>query len=232
MPTYSVTYKIRIDEETTTFQLDMDASTLMPLDDKIPDPLPDWARLEHHQCPNCPLTPVESPHCPLATRLVGVIEPLGDFRSHRVVDLEVDVPGRSLKQQAPLQQCLGSLMGLLIASSGCPHTRFLRPMARYHQPLSTPDETIYRATAMYCMAQLFRQRKGLTTDFDLEKLNDRFEQLQTVNASVADRLRSICKDDSAINAVVLLDSSAKLLPLTSDRSLANIQALFEDFLED
>lgn len=231
MPAYSVTYKIRIDAQTTVFHLDMDANTMMPVETPAGDSLPDWARLEHHQCPNCPLNADESPHCPLAARLVSVIEPMGHFRSHRVVDLEVEVPGRSIKQQAPLQQCLGSLMGLLIASSGCPHTRFLRPMARYHQPLSTPDETIYRATAMYCMAQMFRAQHGLSTDFDLEKLNQRFERLQIVNAAVADRLRSVCKDDGAINAVVLLDSSAKLLPLTSDRALANLRELFSDFLE-
>jgi hypothetical protein len=30
---------------------------------------PSWTRLEHRQCPNCPLQPTQAPHCPGSGRV-------------------------------------------------------------------------------------------------------------------------------------------------------------------
>lgn len=232
MPEQTITYRIQVHDATAEFELSLNEDDMTPLE--LPDPgqLPDWTQLEHHQCPNCPLDETEVPHCPLAAQLVPVIEQLGNLKSHTQVELAVDAGGRALRQSSTLQQSLGSIMGLVIATSGCPHTLFLKPMARFHQPLSQAMETVYRANAMYLMAQYLRHRKGLKAEFELDGLKRRYKHLQLVNAAIADRLRSVCTDDGAVNAVVLLDAFAKFQPLMTDSLLDQLEGVFAAYLKD
>jgi len=65
-------------------------------------------------------------------------------------------------------------MGLVIATSGCPHTLFLKPMARFHLPLASVTETIYRASAMYLTAQYFLKQDGKEVDFSLNNIRKIF----------------------------------------------------------
>ena len=53
------------------FRLELNASTL-ELEGNIPEPLPQWTKLDFHQCPNCPLDISTHPHCSLAANIVGV----------------------------------------------------------------------------------------------------------------------------------------------------------------
>ena len=57
-----------------------------------------------------------------------------------------------------------------MATSGCPHMDFFKPMARFHLPLANAEETVYRATSMYLLAQYFLQREGKEADMELEGL--------------------------------------------------------------
>ena len=52
------------------------------------------------------------------------------------IRLEVTTTDRFVAQDTSAQKGISSMMGLIIATSGCPHTAFLRPMARFHQPLA------------------------------------------------------------------------------------------------
>ena len=42
---------------------------------------PAWTKLGYHQCPICPLDPMENPHCPIAVNLVEVINFFKDYVS-------------------------------------------------------------------------------------------------------------------------------------------------------
>ncbi|MGB1110800.1 MAG: DUF6901 family protein [Gammaproteobacteria bacterium] len=231
MQEFIVTYRIGMEGAVEAYELKLDPETMLPVDAPHSDQ-PEWTRLEHHQCANCPLDPGQHPRCPMAERLLPIVVTHGSMRSHTIVDLEVEASGRCIQQKASLQQALGSLMGLVIASCGCPHTDFLKPMARFHQPLSNAEETVYRASSMYLMSQYMRQKNGLSADFDLKHLNLHYKHLQLVNRAMADRLRSICTDDSAVNAVVLLDSFAKFQPLAADITLEKLEPLFKAYLRD
>lgn len=229
MQDFSVIYRIGLDAEQISYELRLDPATMLPIDPPLKTQ-PEWTELSHHQCPNCPLDSTEHARCPMAERLLPIVEQHGHMRSHTMIDLEVEVSGRRISQPASLQQALGSLMGLVIASCGCPHTDFLKPMARFHQPLSNAEETVYRASSMYLMSQYMRMKNGKPADFDLKHLNLNYKHLQLVNRAMADRLRSICTDDSAVNAVVLLDSFAKFQPLAADLTLEKLEPLFGAYL--
>ena len=215
--------------EKKVIRLEIDPGTLNRIVDHK-EPLPDWTRLEAHQCSHCPLGKEEHPHCPVAGSLVGLVDHSDDFMSHDDIRMEVYMPERVIAKDTTVQRAVSSMLGLLVATSSCPHTEFMKPMARFHLPLASEEETIYRATSMYLLAQYFRRRQGQEYDMELQGLVEIYRNLAIINRAMATRLREICSRDSTVNAVVLLDLFTKTLPGTIEDSLREIKYLFAPFM--
>jgi len=203
----------------------IDKQTMESIPETAGNP-PAWCRLDFHQCPNCPLHPDESPYCPLATRLVKLMATYQNVLSYDEVEMEVTTPERVVTKSTTAQRAVSSLMGLVMATSGCPHMAFLKPMARYHLPLASEEETIFRAVSAYLLAQYFRHKNAQDTDWELGELKRFYAEIRVVNVAMASRLRTVSVQDSAINAVVLLDIFAKMLPYSIEDSLEEIRYLF------
>jgi len=210
------------------FDLELDRETL-ELRGNTPGELPAWTRLDFHQCPSCPLTPAEHPHCPLALNLVNLAQRFDGLLSHDKVEMEVTMEERTITQRTTAQKGISSLMGLVIATSGCPHAAFLRPMARFHLPLASNEETTYRATSMYLLAQYFVKKGGGSADLELDGLSRIYREMGTVNKSIANRLRAATTSDSSVNALIVLDVFAKTVEMVIEESLARIRHLFEPY---
>jgi hypothetical protein len=189
--------------------------------------LPAWTRLADHQCSNCPLKVEQSPHCPMAVRLVPLMHISSRRSSYDIVDVEVESSQRHYRKTTSIQNAMGSLMGLLAASSDCPHVAFLRGMAQFHLPFSNEKETLYRVASTYLLAQYLLQQKGANPDWELKNLRQHYDELQTVNLAMAARLRAASEKDGAINALVVLDSLAKTLQFSIDDALEAIRPVFD-----
>jgi hypothetical protein len=216
------------DSTSETFNLQLDSRTL-DLFDNLPQTLPAWTALEFQQCPHCSLTPATHAACPLAARIAGIISRFDRFPSYKEVHLEVVTLERVISHGTTIQRAIGSLLGLVIAASGCPHTVFFRPMARFHLPLASEEETIYRAATMYLLAQYYRRENGAAADFSIEGLTEIYRKVQTVNVHVAKRFRGTCDSDSGVNAIVYLDMYAKSMPYAVRESLSELRYLFAAF---
>lgn len=105
-------------------------------------------------------------------------------------------------------------------------------MARFHLPLSSEEETIYKSTSMYLLAQYFRHQEYSEIDFSLEGLDEIYTNLQTVNTYLVDRLKNASKADSYINAIIMLYMFARALPCVIEDSLEEIRHLFSPFLKN
>lgn len=229
MKDFTVFYNFRLpDGSEEGFHLRLDPESL-ELRGGTPSVTPEWTKLDFHQCPNCPLKPEDHPECPLALRLVNLVQRFDGLLSHEQVDLEVVTEERTITQKTTAQRGISSLMGLVIATSGCPHTALLRPMARFHLPLASNEETVYRATCMYLLAQHFLKKEGAPADLDLDGLARIYENLQIINVAVAERLRSATTTDSTVNAIVVLDVYAKTVGMVIDGSLERIRYLFAPY---
>jgi hypothetical protein len=196
-----------------------------------PPVLPFWTELDRNQCQNCPLQVAEHPHCPAAVQLVNVIERLGRLVSYDQVRVDVHTAERVVTQETTAQQALSSLLGLIIATSGCPHTKFLRPMARFHLPLASEAETIFRSAAAYALAQVLRAGEGSSPDMAFTGLKRAYEALHHVNRGLSRRIGAATANDPARNAVVLLDAYTTLLPGTIDQALADFRPLFAALID-
>lgn len=214
------TYRFRFDDgSTASFPIKSAADTTSA-------DLPAWTELGFHQCENCPLSAGQVSHCPMAVSFVPLIAVFGQRLSHDTVAVGVESKERLVSKTTTVQQAVGSLMGLLAATSACSHADFLKPMAHFHLPFATEQETIYRVVSMYLLAQYFERSQGREPDWDLTQLRAHYEKLQQVNMAMAKRLRAISEKDGAVNALVLLDLFAKALPYSIDDMLEDVRPVF------
>jgi hypothetical protein len=221
-------YNFNASDLSEVFDLHLDAQKL-ELIFTPPNPCPTWANLEFHQCPNCPLSVQTHSYCPLAINMVSIVKRFQHILSFNEIHLKVVTDERTLSQDTTAQRAISSLMGFVIAASGCPHTSLLKPMVRFHLPLSTEIETIYRTTSMYMLAQYFLRKDGKAADLELSGLNDFYQNLHVVNKTIAERLRAASDADSVVNAIILLDLYAKALPCVIEESLDEIRYLFTSY---
>lgn len=212
------------------FNLQLDAETLK-LQGSMIENLPSWTRLDFHQCPHCPLSIDQYPNCPLSVNLVNIVERLGVLISYDKIHAEVSTKERVVSRNTTAQEGISSLMGLVIAVSECPHTDFLKPMARFHLPFANEEETIWRATSTYLLAQYFLILKGHRIDLELDGLSRIYDNIETLNSSIVKRLRTAAKKDSTINALVHLDMFAKYITPGVEESLNKIRHIFTPFLK-
>lgn len=211
-----------------SYELVLDGATLDIISPR-PGEIPQWAMLDFNKCPSCPLDARNSPYCPLALALVSLNSSFAHLASYEKVHVSVVTDERTTMKDTTAQQAVSSLMGLISPCSGCPHTRFFKPMARFHQPFATEQETIYRASSMYMLAQYFLEAEGRKADHGIAGLNDIYWSLHEVNTYCAMRLRHGASNDSTVNAVVLLDMFAKSMPYAIDESLEELGHLFHPF---
>jgi hypothetical protein len=217
------------DDRQEIFDLYLDSHTL-DIIRSTSEELPPWTILDSHQCPNCVLTIQTHKNCPVAAHLVKIVLACTNVLSYDDVLVDIITPERVIYKGTTAQKGISSLMGLVMATSGCPHMSFLKPMARFHLPFASAEETIYRATSMYLLAQYFLQKHGEEADLELKGLSEIYQNIQIINKAMAERLRAITDKDSAMNALVLLDIFAKTLPFAIEESLEDLRYLFTPYL--
>lgn len=219
MSTFFIHYRFARDSGVLPeFTLEIDADTLEVVADPPSDP-PEWTALGFHQCPNCPLREESHPHCPVALRFVDIAHGFEQVVSYDTVDVEVETAERTISVTTRAEQALASLMGVLMATSGCPRTAFFKPMARFHLPFASEVETTFRAIATYLLMQYL----GGTPQPGLEGLREVYAEMRVVNAAMTRRLRAAVSTDSTLNAVVLLDIYAMAVPTALDDALEEIR---------
>ena len=190
---------------------------------------PEWAKLDFCKCPHCPLKVEVSNYCSPAVNLSNVLSRLGKVPSYEKLILRVVTEEREVIQKTTAQNALGSLMGLIMATSECPFASFFRPMARFHLPLASSLETVFRTVSSYLLGQYFRGNHGLSTDFSLAGLSLLYSGMQAVNSAFSKRLvKSGVVDET--NAIVQLDLHAQTLPAVIQDSVRELSPLFQSYL--
>jgi hypothetical protein len=194
------------------------------LSNPAPAAPPFWTDLKFNQCGNCPLNPAEHPHCPAALQMASAIEPLQALVSFDTVGVTVTQEERTMYAETTAQQAMSSVLGLIMATAGCPWTDRFRPMARFHLPFASEAETVYRSISMFLLAREIKvggQPEGFAA---LEKL---YDNLHVVNRGMSRRLGAATQADPARNAMALLDAYITLLPVALESSLEELKPLFD-----
>jgi len=178
-----------------------------------------WTELDHCRCEHCPLSAQDTPHCPVAVNIAGVVEEFKDRVSYDQVRVQVITPERIYEKDVPMQYGVFSILGLIMATSDCPHMRF-------HLPFASAKETIARTASMFLLRQYLKSRKDDDTEFDLSLLDRYYANVNLVNRGIVARIRSLGRGDAAPNAIIILHSLATLLSYNIADNLPEIEGLF------
>jgi hypothetical protein len=226
----NITYRFTFpDERQEVFEIRLDPNSIL-MEDPLPEELQEWTLLDFHKCPHCPLDSNLQPHCPPAARIAGIVDRFAHILSHQQVLVEVDTAERKVSKHTTTQQGLSSLLGLVMATSGCPHMALFKPMAAFHLPLSSPDETVYRAASMFLLAQYYISKETGNADLSLQGLGAIYRRIELLNEHMAERIRAGIDKDAAINALVELDFFAKSFTLGIEKRLEEMRHLFIPYI--
>jgi hypothetical protein len=102
-------------------------------------------------------------------------------------------------------------------------------MARFHLPLASELETIYRTTSTFLLGQYFLHKADLPFTQNLDKLTEIYDNLKIVNRSLAKRLRAASNQDASINAIILLDVLTQSVTWSIEDGLEELRHLFQRY---
>jgi len=192
---------------------------------------PDWTKLDFHKCPNCPLE--TNKYCPAAVGTIELIEFFDDVSSIEEIDVRIETDSRTYSKHTSMQHGVSSMLGICMATSGCPIIAKLKPMARFHLPFASAEETTFRAMSMYLLGQYFLQLRNMKPDWKFKKLEKIYKDIQIVNRSFARRLKAVAKDDASLNALVILDTFAHFVLFEIDDNILNeLENLYSVYFEE
>jgi len=218
-----IVYRLRLqDGQEFSFPIDLEAGAEAALPEGG-DPPPHWVRLETQQCKPCPLRPAQHPYCPAALAVRGIAESFGNHLSIARVDVWVDTPQRSYYKNTDLQSALRSIFGLSMSLSGCPVLSRLKPLAYFHLPFATLEETIFRMVGAYLVKQYLIARRGeAEPDWQLQGVERLYKEVETVNIAFLKRVRIASQEDANINAVQAYCSIATLVGMSTNDILEEL----------
>jgi hypothetical protein len=221
---HRISYRFDLpDGSTSTLEFAFDPAGFRMLE-AAPENPPFWAELAFSRCANCPLDASVHRHCPAALQMTRAVEPLKALVSFDTVGVTVTQSERTMYAQTTAQQAMSSVLGLIMATAGCPWTDHLRPMARFHLPFASEAETVYRSICMFLLA---REITGAVDQHGFAALEELYENLHVVNRDMSRRLGAAARTDPARNAMALLDSYTTLLPAALECSLDELRPLFD-----
>ena len=229
----NISYQFEFENGTQkTFDVVIEPTTLEVVRQNSNEPA-EWTKLENFECIHCPLDKNEVKHCPVAISLEELIEFFSDRTSFERVRVTVKTKERSYFKETDIQSAVGSLIGILMPSSGCPILAKLRPMLRFHLPFATIEETEFRVFATYSLAQFLRHKAGKEPDWKLESLAKLYEDIQKINSNVASKIASLEKQDASINSVIVLNNFAYNVTMNlDDDDFTHLNQLFDSWISD
>jgi len=115
---------------------------------------------------------------------------------------------------------------VLMPLSGCPHLAAFRPMARFHLPIGSTAETIYRSASMYMLAQYFVAQQGGEPDLEMAGLSEMYRNIHQVNIGISKRLARAGARDAAVESLTRLDLFTSEVPESIEQHLQDFSHYF------
>ncbi len=227
MDNNTITYKYCFDFPNGTkkrFLINLDATTLL-VSPMVHSP-PDWTRLIEHQCSCCVLDETDTFNCPIAVNISDIVSNFKDIASFETCKVSCITAERTVIKDTIVQDGLSSIMGIVMATSGCPTMDILKPMARFHLPFATVDESMFRSASVYLLRQYFTHQESGDGDFSLKNIKSQYSKIELVNSGILKKIQYATKLDADRNAIVILNSLAQILYLELDDNLQSLRKFF------
>ncbi len=231
--TFQFRYRFQFaDGSTKDYNISLNPNTLSLLSNTPVTKAPEWVHLHFNQCRDCPLTKSTHPYCPIALNVMELVEAFKAFISYQDCLVICETVQRTYSKQTSIMEGLSAIFGIIMATSDCPVMEFLKPMARFHLPFASVEETTVRTASMYLLAQYFKYKDQPGFQCDFGKLERHYQKVQMVNEGLLARINSISGEDADKNAIVTLHSLSQFLSMEMDYSLSGLAHIFSGRYED
>ena len=187
---------------------------------------PDWALLGIARCQCCKLDLSQHNYCPIAANIAELVVTFKDTASHSSCLVSCISAARTCSKDTTVQEGLASIMGIIMATSGCPSMAILKPMACFHLPFATVEESMFRSVSAYLLRQYFSHKNGKNCDFFMHHIQDHYDEVQQVNEGILKRINMTSEMDADKNAIITLNSLAQILVMEVDEDLDSFKRLF------
>ena len=204
--------------------LEADSLSLIPNENRQTPP--EWTGLAYRQCEDCQLSPQTHPQCPIAFNLMELVETFKNVFSYHDCEVQCKTAERTYSKMTSVMEGLSSIFGVIMATSDCPEMEFLKPMARFHLPFATIEETTVRTASMFLLAHYFKHREKQDLTCDFSALEKHYLRVQKVNEGLLRRINSISSEDADKNAIITLHSLSQFLSMEIDYSLSSLEYIF------
>jgi hypothetical protein len=212
---YTKDYHIALDPKTLS---------LIPADHR--QNISEWTRLNYNQCSNCPLAIDTHPFCPIAVNIMELVETFKNVLSYSDCTVMCESEDRTYLKKTSIMEGLSAIFGVIMATSDCPIMNFLKPMARFHLPFASVEETTVRAASMYLLGRYFKSKDRQDMKIDFKSLENHYAQVKLVNEGIIKRIRNVSTEDADKNAIVTLHSLSLFLSMEIDYSLSSLEYIF------
>ena len=211
---------------TKNYQISLDPKTLSLIHNENRHKPQDWTQLAYNQCNNCPLTIESHPYCPIAINIMELVETFKDILSYHNCTVVCETEDRIYSKNTSIMEGLSAIFGVIMATSDCPIMDFLKPMARFHLPFSSVEETTVRTASLYLLGQYFKHKNQPVIKMDFKSLENHYAQVRLVNEGIIKRISNVSKQDADKNAIVTLHSLSLFLSMEIDYSLSSLEYIF------
>ena len=123
-----------------------------------------------------------------------------------------------------VQTVLRVIFGLKMSLSGCPILGKFRALGQMHLPFATLEETIMRTISLLVLKK-FKEKNTDSVVFRASELESFYREISDVNKGFYSRIKNIVKEDSSLNALVILNSF-------SEYGVIGIEDLIESLGDD
>lgn len=211
-----ITYQLLRDDG-SEWRYEVDIHRQQPAVEHNGEAHPEWTRLGCNQCSNCPLDPATVEYCPAALDFADIAQHFANTASIERADVWVHTKERSYFKNCDMQNILRSLFGLIMASGSCPILSRLKPLAEFHLPFASLEETVHRMTGTYLIRQYLIKCQGHgEPDWDMKGLQQLYHELKVVNMALMQRIRQASKEDANINAIQTFVSISSIVEMGVD----------------
>ncbi len=224
---FHINYQFQfLDGGLATYQIALSPDSLSLIHEDGDQDAAEWTKLDYEQCHCCPLTPEIHPRCPIAVNIMELVESFKNVFSYHDCTVVCETAERTYTKKTSVMEGLSAIFGVIMATSDCPVMEFLKPMARFHLPFATIEETTVRSASMYLLAQYFKHKDQPGMKFDFKTLENHYSQVQDVNEGLLRRITSISSEDADKNAIITLHSLSQFLSMEIDYSLSGLESIF------
>jgi len=178
-----------------------------PMDQNIPD----WVRLDNHQCSACTLSARDCATCPVAEVIAQYAFELRDHSSYEKVDVEIYQKESGLMRvnNIPLQTVVGEIVRLAVFQYSCPIGRKVKSAMVELSPFPENNDILNAFAIAFTGSGM---GEGMVLNEDQVYY---FQSLQELFGNLCMRLEDVGKGDAQLNGVVMLHSLSTLFTLLS-----------------